>query len=830
MRSRLGLRASLAIVALVTATVGLTTVEPAAAATRTAGTEAEYRSALAALSADNSGPHTLTLTADIDLTAGVDPTYSGGQPLTVDGDGHTIDAGGARRAFARFDGTPTVTFTDVVLTGGAAPAGPGGAVYSDDGVVQFVDSTLTGNTAARGGAVSGGNGVAYLTNTTITANTATSYGGGVEAGGVGLWHSTVTANSAPLGANVYTTGNLVGFGSVLAGPLGGGSNCAVANPLSDGYNWSTDGSCGYTATGDHQYEADPQLGALADNGGPTPTRLPIAFSPLVDAIPHAACSATVTSDQRGEARPWPTGGNCDIGAVERTPLGVSDLTASDEAEFRAALDEASFDETRAHTITLDADIVLDDGTDPFFLNSQDLTIDGDGHTIDAGGLGRILVTSGTADVTLRQLDLTGGHAVTGGAIFADYTGTLTVVDSTLRGNSAADSMYVDGGGAIFSGGNLTIVNSTLTGNTAAWEGAAIRADHVEFHHSAVVGNIAPQSAVSAFVVTDTTVFSNPGTGNCLTPSNVSHGYNFTNDGSCVWTPTTGDIVTYGLDPQVGPLQDNGGPTPTRAPLPGSPLLDAIPHAACSATITADQRGVPRPQPVDGNCDIGPVEHDPTDPTVDLVTPAEGAIYARGAVVPADFTCADEGIGIATCNGTVADGAPVATGTLGAHDFLATATDHDGNATTVTHTYSVADARPDGRIRRGASAYRGNDVYGTLTGQTVYGSAGAGGTVTYTASLQNDAPFADTLTVRGAGSTTRFRVRYRNPAGENITAAVVAGTYTTPALAPGATAKVTITVTVLHTAPAGATLDRTLKVTSVAQPSVRDKVRATTRRR
>ena len=816
--------------ALVAATVGVAGVTPAHASTRTAGTEAAYRSALSALSADQTGPHTLTLTADITLTSGGDPTYTGTQPLTLDGDGHTIDAGGGRRAFARTAHTPVITLTDLVLTGGAAPGGSGGAVLSANGVIQVVNSTLTANSAANGGAVSGGGGVAYLTNSTVTGNTATSSGGGVEAGGVGFWHSTVVANSAPVGANVRTSGNLVGFGSVLAQPLGGGANCAVGLTISDGYNWSTDGSCSYLAAGDHQYEADPQLRALADNGGPTPTRLPTAFSPLVDAIPHDACSATVTSDQRGEPRPWPTGGNCDIGAVERTPLVSADLTASDEAEFRAALDEASFDDTRAHTITLDGDIVLDDGTDPFFLNAQDLTIDGDGHTIDAGGLGRILVTSGTGDVTLRQLDLTGGYAVTGGGIYADYTGTLTVVDSTLHGNTSTASMYQDGGGAIFSGGDLTITNSTLTGNTAAFEAAAIWAGHVEFHHSTVVGNTAPMSAVTAYVVADHTVFSNPGTANCLTASNESHGYNFTNDGSCIWTPTTGDIVTLGLDPQLGPLGDNGGPTRTMMPLATSPLLDAVPSAACSATVTTDQRGVARPQPVGGNCDIGAVEHDGTDPTIDLVTPAEAATYPRDAVVTADYACDDGGIGIASCLGTVADGAPVATGTLGTHPFTVAAVDHEGNEAIVTHTYTVADARPDGRIRRGTSTQRGDDVYGTLTGQTVYGTAAAGGSVTYTASLQNDAPFADTLRVRGAGSTSRFTVRYRDAEGHDITAAVVAGTYTTPTLAPGATHKVKITVTVLRTAPVGASLDRTLKTTSVTQPSVWDKVRASTRRR
>jgi hypothetical protein len=84
--------------------------------------------------------------------------------------------------------------------------------------------------------------------------------------------------------------------------------------------------------------------------------------------------------------------------------------------------------------------------------------------------------------------------------------------------------------------------------------------------------------------------------------------------------------------------------------------------------------------------------DTTPPTVGLRTPRDGAEYARGDVVLADYDCADEpdGSGLASCSGAVADGAAIETDTLGAHELTVTAEDRRGNRTTVTHSYTVVD--------------------------------------------------------------------------------------------------------------------------------------------
>jgi hypothetical protein len=79
------------------------------------------------------------------------------------------------------------------------------------------------------------------------------------------------------------------------------------------------------------------------------------------------------------------------------------------------------------------------------------------------------------------------------------------------------------------------------------------------------------------------------------------------------------------------------------------------------------------------------------PDITLSSPADGAVYGLGDRVLADYSCADQpgGSGVATCTGTVANGAPVDTSSFGSHTFEVHATDAAGNPSTKTVTYSVA---------------------------------------------------------------------------------------------------------------------------------------------
>src|SRR5215204_5852199 len=85
--------------------------------------------------------------------------------------------------------------------------------------------------------------------------------------------------------------------------------------------------------------------------------------------------------------------------------------------------------------------------------------------------------------------------------------------------------------------------------------------------------------------------------------------------------------------------------------------------------------------------------DTTAPSITLTTPSNGATHDLNQTVTTDYSCQDEaeGSGVASCQGTVADGAPVNTATSGTKTFTVTASDNAGNVASVTHTYTVVGA-------------------------------------------------------------------------------------------------------------------------------------------
>ncbi len=286
----------------------------------------------------------------LDDCAEGDLDHTGGQPLTITGRGATIEQTCAGERVIETGGD--LTAVEVTVTGGSpGPGTLGGGIEADTANVTLVRSRVTGNSAGFGGGVgairvtldastvddndasSTGGGVwadqtAEVTNSTVTGNRAGGGGGGLAVVNtrIALVYATVASNEAGVGANLQMlagSDELTSFASVVAEPGGGGADCDLDPAVvtsSQGYNVAGDASCGFgAAPGDVDGGFPVELGALADNGGPTPTRLPGGF--LVDLV---ECDEIVV-DQRGVTRSQGTA--CDVGAVElevEEPPGTTD--------------------------------------------------------------------------------------------------------------------------------------------------------------------------------------------------------------------------------------------------------------------------------------------------------------------------------------------------------------------------------------------------------------------------------------------------------------------------------------------------------------------------
>jgi hypothetical protein len=255
---------------------------------------------------------------------------------------------------------------------------------------------------------------------------------------------------------------------------------------------------------------------------------------------------------------------------------------------------------------------------------------------DGGGL----YNSGTA--TLRNCTVSNNisgedkgpcnrYAGDGGGIY--NTGEMVLTNCTVSNNETGYGMDGggDGGGIYNSSGSLTLINCTISNNATPYVGNG--------------GGIYGEATLKNTIVANNQ--SHYGDGSDCYGTINSLGYNLIEDTSgCMIDGTLFGNITE-VDPILGPLADNGGPTRTHALLLGSPAIDA----GNSKGIPFDQRGCPRPidvpdiDNVSDGADIGAFEYDP--------------IYISGRI---------------TTNGT---GVPGVTLTF-SHNGGTTTTDENGN--------------------------------------------------------------------------------------------------------------------------------------------------------
>jgi predicted outer membrane repeat protein len=227
------------------------------------------------------------------------------------------------------------------------------------------------------------------------------------------------------------------------------------------------------------------------------------------------------------------------------------------------------------------------------------------------GLGGGLYNGFVANIIASTLSE--NEATEGGGIYSNF-GALRISDSTIS-NNYSESF----GGGMENFGKLWVVNSTFANNQAIYGGAIYSATMMRFSSSTFSGNSALigggiyNSQPSLYPTLQNTIMTD-NTGSYSSPdcsgNFASRDYNLIGDVSgCSIELRPHDLV--GAPTQLGPLSDNGGPTHTMALLPGSAAIDGGNPDGCTDNdgdlLTTDQRGLPRPSPPGGTCDIGSYE-------------------------------------------------------------------------------------------------------------------------------------------------------------------------------------------------------------------------------
>jgi CSLREA domain-containing protein len=252
------------------------------------------------------------------------------------------------------------------------------------------------------------------------------------------------------------------------------------------------------------------------------------------------------------------------------------------------------------------------------------------------------------DLTLANVEVTGNEASSNGGGVLDEGGVLTVFYSSIVGNNCA----VEGGGIFVFQGALNLGDSTVSGNEATSIGGGMFISKAtgNLRNSTIAANTASSSGGGLFVsgstvaLTSTIVAGNTdadgfpdvfgavqaasaddliGDGNGLT--GISAGVNR----NLIGTPA------HPIDPLLGPLQNNGGPTRTRALLAGSPAID---HGSNPEGFFTDQRGFSFARLVGAGVDIGAFEFVPpaVQPPPAGQPPAGAGPSAQAFSAAADF--------------------------------------------------------------------------------------------------------------------------------------------------------------------------------------------------
>jgi hypothetical protein len=272
------------------------------------------------------------------------------------------------------------------------------------------------------------------------------------------------------------------------------------------------------------------------------------------------------------------GGLANIGAG--ASLTIQDCTVSGNTAYSGGGIENDVFATASisHTVVT-GNTAGDDGNGGGVENRGEMTITDSTISFNIGPSTKATPNffgGGLANLSIGTLTLVSSTVIgnvsqgRGGGLFSEGS-LLTVINCTVANNTSVTTATGIGGGGIgVQGGGLTVINSTITGNLDASGSATTNAGGIGFG----------SGSTGAFFMTNTVVAQNLTTtiGATAAPDvrsdvAVTAANNFIGSDPNALSNVPASQTNLG-DPQIGPLQNNGGLTLTRLPLPGSPLIDA----------------------------------------------------------------------------------------------------------------------------------------------------------------------------------------------------------------------------------------------------------------
>lgn len=485
------------------------------------------------------GSRIFQIEADDDLNSNIDVSLA---RLHLTG-GDVLEDGGA------IDSRENLTLTEMTIEGNHASDYGGGVDQGGSNTTLLVErSTISGNVASGGRSsirpagysTRGGGGIRLVRTTgeivssTISGNRTTgneSHGGGIGSFGNDLTirHSTIAGNSATgndsLGGNIFFRyGNDLILDHTIVADGAAPTDNDIHSPFDpvQANDSLIEDATGLTIVGSGNFTgADPLLGPLVENGGPTKTHALLPGSPAIDG---GAFTFTVPPefDQRGAPFARLVNGDgdaftiVDIGAYERQTLAQGDLVvdlADDEYDGIFAPGDLSLREAiglangsigpdvirfaanllgKTTRLTHGQLQIVDDVEIEAATLGGPFTIDASGNdptplARPAGDGSRVLVVddgddSSFLNVQLVSLSLVGGDVLgNGGGILNSEN--LTVISSTITANAAAaeapttdGSVGAGGGVAVTTGAAVTLDRTTVDHNRAEVGGGVAAAE------------------------------------------------------------------------------------------------------------------------------------------------------------------------------------------------------------------------------------------------------------------------------------------------------------------------------------------------------------------